>query len=930
MPAKIAWARLAAWVVVSLVVFLAPAGASASGTYDLTGTWDTYAPTGGGYTGTFAITSMDLATGRFSGTGDSGAFVLVGTESGSAVEFTQSSGGYVATDDATVQTSASGLEMVNGTWSDTNRSSGTFLASLTSAPRTSTATVSCADGATASAPLNCTATVTDTSGMAPAEAPDGTVSLSSNDGALAGPACTLAASGASAASCTFAYSAPTNVGNGSPDPVITATYGGDAQFAQSQVALTIDCTSGLIFQLDSATSSSPSAHGYRVDGPVTLHGCGLTSQTKARFGDDDATATPAAANDVAADGTSITLTVPAYAITGPLTVSDPTRLAAGTLTLTSPNPLPIDSWRNTNGFSFANYAGTLTAQDLLLEFPTSDLTVAAGGATPVLRPWADTFLGLKQRSVLAGVCFGLGLISGEIADGKLSASALGLGADTAFDLTKTSLVDDFATQEWLAQDSDQAQPFRTAAKSNTDQADVLSQLQAAMGGPDGFTQPAMIGIHFFDQRTGKWEGHAEVAYGYSLDDQGVLTIYTADSNVPFTSAEYGDSTDAAHKAALTDSWIKMGSLGKWSAPHEDMHGTAQNLDVYPVSALQGPVTLSRSQPAATTSVTLGGADQVESVQNASGEPLDLTEQTPQMTIAPVMTSFDSETPRTGPGVGGIDQLLISGETSTTTLNGGTSPIQALWQTADIDASLDAGSGHLAARFDPGHGTITLTSAPHERAPGSASVTVTDKLDKDATEHVLTVTGPSHFTAGLASDGGEAAISSATGGSYAVTLAIVGAGQGAQSADLGTVPIPAGGTLAITPKSWAHLSASRYRAVVYGHGKTIRLELSNRLRAPAAVLERASISGPTLRLWVHVPNLTPGQSSVTLTAKIRLAGKLVTQVGNAPAGGSGRTETVSLKLAGIVSAGSRLSVTVRTVNGATTPTEATSTFSASLR
>jgi hypothetical protein len=95
--------------------------------YDLTGVWDTYG-TGGGYSGTFTITTFDKATGDFSGTGDGTTFVLKGNELGTTVQFTQSEGGYVATDSATLDQNNGVLEMVNGVWSDSNGSGGTFTA----------------------------------------------------------------------------------------------------------------------------------------------------------------------------------------------------------------------------------------------------------------------------------------------------------------------------------------------------------------------------------------------------------------------------------------------------------------------------------------------------------------------------------------------------------------------------------------------------------------------------------------------------------------------------------------------------------------------------------------------------------------------------------------------------------------------------------
>ena len=107
---------------------LATGTAHAAVQYNLTGVWDTYG-TGGAYSGTFTVTTFDKATGDFSGTGDGTTFVLTGNELGTTVQFTQSEGGYIANDSATLDMNNGKLEMVNGVWHDSNNNGGTFTAS---------------------------------------------------------------------------------------------------------------------------------------------------------------------------------------------------------------------------------------------------------------------------------------------------------------------------------------------------------------------------------------------------------------------------------------------------------------------------------------------------------------------------------------------------------------------------------------------------------------------------------------------------------------------------------------------------------------------------------------------------------------------------------------------------------------------------------
>lgn len=120
-------------MVAALVVAVLLGGvavASASARYDLLGTWQTTSVSGGGASADFTISKMDLATGKFSGTGVAAGLVLAGTEAGDSVTYTQTEGAYVSYDSATLTVSGGYLEMVDGRWHDTNGSSGTFTARI--------------------------------------------------------------------------------------------------------------------------------------------------------------------------------------------------------------------------------------------------------------------------------------------------------------------------------------------------------------------------------------------------------------------------------------------------------------------------------------------------------------------------------------------------------------------------------------------------------------------------------------------------------------------------------------------------------------------------------------------------------------------------------------------------------------------------------
>ena len=282
--------------------------------------------------------------------------------------------------------------------------------------------------------------------QSPALTPTGTVTVTATGGGTiaGGGTCGLVAdTGDSNASCSVAYTPPANVAAAAAAPIVTGTYPGDATFAPGAGSETLDCTSGAVFQATTITSSDPSANGFRVGSPVTLQGCGFTAATVVDFGSTDAQAT---ATDVTSDGKTLTVTVPPYAISGPVTVVDKTFITTRTTTLTAPDPVTIDSWRNTNGFSFHNFHGAITAADLLTEYPKSGLTLTPGSTT--LQQWAASFLDDAQKAAKTGLCFGLALASGEVADGYLSPTVFGFTANSAYDLSRTATLDRYMGQLW--------------------------------------------------------------------------------------------------------------------------------------------------------------------------------------------------------------------------------------------------------------------------------------------------------------------------------------------------------------------------------------------------------------------------------------------------------------------------------------------------
>lgn len=127
-------------LVIAWGLLLAVGSASASTTHDLTGTWSCCSPGSGGVaTQTWTITTMDKASGAFSGTGKGGSytFPISGTANGDSVTLTTGPYNELKTYTAVFTgTISADSKTISGTWDDdkTPEPRGTFTATRPSAP----------------------------------------------------------------------------------------------------------------------------------------------------------------------------------------------------------------------------------------------------------------------------------------------------------------------------------------------------------------------------------------------------------------------------------------------------------------------------------------------------------------------------------------------------------------------------------------------------------------------------------------------------------------------------------------------------------------------------------------------------------------------------------------------------------------------------
>jgi hypothetical protein len=249
-------------------LMLAPAAFAAAPTYDLQGTWASGPLTNGtrdAANGTQVVTQMNMATGEFSGHSevDGIQFELSGKESGTALEYTQTEGSYVAHDKVpTLSVLPDGNIGGNGSFE-----AGEFWMELTSSStpaenetkekqakekeakekvekenaRNVTVAVTCAINLDGSAPSTCTAQV---GGANPSAVPTGTVRFSTTLGSFLGSdTCTLSRSSSGNTSfCAVEYAPPAGKSIIGTELPIKAAYSGDSSFNPGEGAFKLQET----------------------------------------------------------------------------------------------------------------------------------------------------------------------------------------------------------------------------------------------------------------------------------------------------------------------------------------------------------------------------------------------------------------------------------------------------------------------------------------------------------------------------------------------------------------------------------------------------------------------------------------------------------------------------------------------------------------
>ena len=775
----------------------------------------------------------------------------------------------------------------------------------------------------------CTAQVSDKSGEPALKAPTGSVAFtaaaaSGPVGSLKEPSCALKASvSPGLAECSVLYKHATP-GSGGP-VTITAAYSGDSNFAPSNASLT-QCGGGEVFELGSVSWVGRHDHGLEIGHEAVIHGCGLAAGMKVRWGNDLATET-LAAGEILDGGATANVTIPWEATSGKFSVSD------GETTATLSEELTVDSWRNTEGLNFPNYAASLTRQEMVDAF-----------AEPIFTPEHTLPPGYERfyDSILAsagkkghGRCFGFAVLTSQFADGSVNPDRFGTAA-TPFGLTKAS-VEETIGIDWWKQYAVELRPYQEGEPTST--AAIHARLSAAFGA-NGFTHPVVLS-YFWSELVPtpaggqvRWHGHAVSAFGIRDDypHKGEFTIYTYNSNVPIQPGE--DSPDGAiHREAQINSMITVDRDGEWAATGEgpEARGAPNLLEVTPIAALESPVHLTRSQRTVTTFLppstgVLGVSDP------STGKPVNL--QVGGSGGVTLNSQIDATAPPadsyTGPGVSGVSSIDGPAGDWKETLGSTGKSLGAEWLGPRGGASIEAGKGYAATDFNSATGALSLAPAAGQPVPSTAGLQLYSAYGGGAAEHVLTLSGPLVGAKVKASFTRRGAVQISTVGAakMRVELSVAGHGTSSQTFDLGTISLPKNSTLTAAPSSWGTLAHARVAGHLRAGRHSRRLKFKNHLRWPQTRILKRAISSGTLKLLLALPALNPSASSVTISAVAKHGSKKVAMINSSLAPNSSRRQAVTLKFPKAPPRGSSVTVTVMTATGGTTPSS--SKTSASLR
>ena len=196
--------------------------------------------------------------------------------------------------------------------------------------------------------------------------------------------------------------------------------------------------------------------------------------------------------------------------------------------------------------------------------------------------------------------------------------------------------------------------------------------------------------------------------------------------------------------------MKIESDGDWQDTADSMSGTVKHIELLPARAVLGNVTLSRDLAITrkALSMVVSQNTQIQSLTNAKGKSVDLNGDSSQVSIVPSMNGVATarSAAKSGQDIG---ELVLQSPAATATLSGASGSISAMWDGYNANAELTAGKGELSTSFDSGTNTVRISPKSGAKTPKTATLTIVDSVDRGKVERVLTVSGPPHMSASLA-------------------------------------------------------------------------------------------------------------------------------------------------------------------------------------
>jgi hypothetical protein len=689
-------------------------------------------------------------------------------------------------------------------------------------------------------------------------------------------------------------------------------------------------------EVKSVDQLQPDPHGAPIGTTVTLEGRGFCPGMSIEFGNKRAVIEPKS-TDIAAGGKVVVVEVPRLATTGKLTVT------VNNQTASLPSTFDVDSFRNTDGFSFPNSAGVIGLSDFEHVFGTQNTMVSrqinpcgkAACPTTVLVPTAATMQAFfaDRKDFGHGLCFGWDLAAQRLsAGGDTALASFDPTATVPWDLDESAGLNTFIVDQHLTQFSDQVPAIRRANQAASS-SELRSQLEVALsGGIEEDSNGAIVEIYQYS--ASGWRGHALLAYDVEPQEGGGFLIYVADPNHTFTTDENEDTTGVKHAEAVNTSTIKVNAEGLWYSNALGWAGTLRTIDVTPYSALLGAIdkglTFSDPGPGALRSEVAPGTS-LQALQDPAGQAVEISNPAPASGVEfePVLDESASPDYSFSGPAGNYVQTLS-----------GSNPSELI-ETDGIEAAIDASAGTDVLSFDPTSGTVSLggsaaksaNSAHPASVKGAApshTATLSLLAGVGASERNVSMTGPAAAGTSLTFAGSHGALILKAGakGRYSLTLSTQGASVGAQELKV-IVKLGAEERATLTP-NWTSLSARKVPVTLRpAHGHPRRLRLADHASVPHATITSVKVAAKAAKIGLRIPGLVGG--TVQITASVLAHGHELEQAStviNAGSRPSHSTATVTLTTA--PPHGSRIVVLAATESATPIPTLASAQRSVRVR